>query len=76
MILSHVNEGTATRLTLQGSRGRVMHVICVCYMTNKQKSVAVDVCGQAATHVPQGLSVNLIKRVSSHIVKNISYKDS
>lgn len=80
MILSYMNAGTVIRLTLQRPRGKVMCVICVSFMSNKEEKqsagVDVDVCGQAAAHVPQGPNVNLIKRVSSHFVRNISGKDS
>lgn len=78
MILSYMNAGTVIRLTLQRPRGKVMCVICVSFMSNKEEkqSAGVDVCGQAAAHVPQGPNVNLIKRVSSHFVRNISGKDS
>lgn len=76
-MLSYENSGTVIRLTLQRPRSKVMHVICVCYESNKEEkqSAAVGVCRQAAAHVPQGPNVNLIKRVSSHLVRNISPKD-
>lgn len=77
MILSYENSGTVIRLALQRPGSKVMHVICVCHESNKEgkQSAAVDVCRQAAAHVPQGPNVNLIKRVSSHLVRNISHKD-
>lgn len=53
-----------------------MHVIFVCHESNKEEkqSAAVDVSRQPAARVPQGPNVNLIKRVSSHLVRNISHK--
>lgn len=55
MMLSYENSGTVIRLTLQRPRSKVMHVICVCYESNKEgkQSAAVGVCRQQQPMLPK-----------------------